>query len=107
MRTFATHGRLAALVSFGLALCLLQAPTRLQEGGSRETYRDLLVGEDARPSRYADGKSPRTRRPVVPGESADFLVGFDGRKLSYPFQGLQQRLIGPTDEPQVQHQLLA
>jgi hypothetical protein len=35
------------------------------------------------------------------------LLGFDGRRLSYPYQGLNQRLIGPTDESSVQQQLLA
>jgi len=35
------------------------------------------------------------------------LLGFDGRQLSFPYQGLQQRLIGPTDDPQVRHELIA
>lgn len=35
------------------------------------------------------------------------LFGFDAKKLSYPYQGLEQRLIGPTDEARVIHELLA
>lgn len=35
------------------------------------------------------------------------LMGFDPRALSYKFQGLNQRLIGPTDEPKVRHELIA
>ncbi len=35
------------------------------------------------------------------------LLGLDAHKLSYPFQGLNQRLIGPTDEAQVVKALLA
>jgi hypothetical protein len=35
------------------------------------------------------------------------LLGFDPHRFSVPYQGLNQRLIGPTDEPKVQHQLLA
>jgi hypothetical protein len=35
------------------------------------------------------------------------LLGLDARRLSYPYQGLQQRLIGPTDEAQVVRPLLA
>ncbi len=36
-----------------------------------------------------------------------YLMGLDPYRLSYPFQGLQQRLIGPTDDPKVRHELLA
>jgi hypothetical protein len=35
------------------------------------------------------------------------LLGIDAKKLSFPFQGLNQRLIGPTDEAQVLKELLA
>ena len=35
------------------------------------------------------------------------LLGFDPHKLRYPYQGLQQRLIGPTDEPRVRKEVLA
>jgi hypothetical protein len=35
------------------------------------------------------------------------LLGLDARRLSYPFQGLNQRLIGPTDEAQVIQAILA
>jgi hypothetical protein len=35
------------------------------------------------------------------------LLGFDAHRFSYPFQGLNQRLIGPSDEPKVQEKLLA
>jgi len=35
------------------------------------------------------------------------LLGLAPHRLSYPFMGLDQRLIGPTDEPTVQHALLA
>ncbi len=35
------------------------------------------------------------------------LLGFDARRFSYPFQGLRQRLIGPTEEGRVQNALLA
>ncbi len=35
------------------------------------------------------------------------LMGFDAHRLSYPFQGLNQRLIGPTDEARVNHGILA
>ena len=34
------------------------------------------------------------------------LLGFDAHRFSYPFQGLNQRLIGPSDEPKVQEKLL-
>jgi hypothetical protein len=34
------------------------------------------------------------------------LLGLDAHKLSYPFQGLNQRLIGPTDEARVVTDLL-
>ena len=29
------------------------------------------------------------------------LLGFDPHKFSVPYQGLNQRLIGPADEPRV------
>jgi hypothetical protein len=35
------------------------------------------------------------------------LLGLDPYSLSYKYQGLNQRLIGPTDEPRVRHELLA
>jgi Protein of unknown function (DUF1501) len=35
------------------------------------------------------------------------LMGFDPFQLSYKYQGLNQRLIGPTDEPRVRHAILA
>jgi hypothetical protein len=35
------------------------------------------------------------------------LLGFDPKHLSYPYQGLEQRLIGPSDEARVRHELLA
>ena len=35
------------------------------------------------------------------------LLGFDAFRLSYPFQGLDQRLIGPTEEPKVIKELIA
>jgi hypothetical protein len=35
------------------------------------------------------------------------LLGFDPHHFSVPYQGLNQRLIGPTDEANVQHQLLS
>jgi hypothetical protein len=35
------------------------------------------------------------------------LLGFDPHKMKYSYQGLDQRLIGPSDEPQIQHALLA
>jgi hypothetical protein len=35
------------------------------------------------------------------------LMGLDPHKLSYKYQGLNQRLIGPTEEPRVRHELLA
>ncbi len=35
------------------------------------------------------------------------LLGFDAYKLSFPFQGLDKRLIGPQDGPQVRKELLA
>jgi hypothetical protein len=35
------------------------------------------------------------------------LLGFDAWKLTYPFQGLQHRLIGPEGEAQVRHEILA
>ena len=34
------------------------------------------------------------------------LLGLDAWKLTYPFQGLQQRLIGPEGDAQVRHELL-
>ncbi len=35
------------------------------------------------------------------------MLGFDPRQLSVPYQGLDQRLIGPTEDPRVRHELLA
>jgi hypothetical protein len=35
------------------------------------------------------------------------LLGFDPHKLSVPYQGLNQRLIGPADTPRVITDLLA
>jgi hypothetical protein len=35
------------------------------------------------------------------------LLGLDPFKLAYKYQGLNQRLIGPTEEPRVRHELLA
>ncbi|GAF84032.1 unnamed protein product, partial [marine sediment metagenome] len=35
------------------------------------------------------------------------LLGLDPHKLSFRYQGLNQRLIGPTEEPRVRHELLA
>jgi hypothetical protein len=35
------------------------------------------------------------------------LLGLDAWKLRYPFQGLQQRLIGPEGEAEVRKELLA
>ncbi len=34
-------------------------------------------------------------------------LGFSPKQFSYPYLGLRQRLIGPTDEPRVRHELLA
>src|SRR5207247_9541447 len=35
------------------------------------------------------------------------LLGLDAWKLTYPFQGLQQRLIGPEGEAEVRKEILA
>ncbi|MBL8843605.1 MAG: DUF1501 domain-containing protein [Planctomycetes bacterium] len=35
------------------------------------------------------------------------LLGFDPHRLSYPYLGLDQRLIGPAETPRVRHELLA
>jgi hypothetical protein len=35
------------------------------------------------------------------------LAGLDAHQLSFKYQGLNQRLIGPTEEPRVRHELLA
>ena len=35
------------------------------------------------------------------------LMGLDPYKHTFKFQGLSQRLIGPTEEPEVRHALLA
>jgi uncharacterized protein (DUF1501 family) len=35
------------------------------------------------------------------------LLGIDAKRLSYPFQGLNQRLIGPTDEAKLIEGILA
>lgn len=35
------------------------------------------------------------------------LLGFDPKRMSFHYQGLEQRLIGPTDEAQVRHEILA
>ncbi|MGQ0637066.1 MAG: DUF1501 domain-containing protein [Planctomycetaceae bacterium] len=35
------------------------------------------------------------------------LMGLDAKRLTYPYQGLDQRLIGPTDEARVIHDVLA
>jgi len=36
-----------------------------------------------------------------------YLLGFDPKHLSFPYQGLEQRLIGPSDEARVRHELVA
>ncbi len=35
------------------------------------------------------------------------LLGLDAWKLTYPYQGLQQRLIGPEGEAKVRREILA
>lgn len=48
--------------------------------------------------------------PVTPRDLAAtilHLLGLDPFKLRYPSQGLEQRLIGPTDEARVRHELFA
>jgi hypothetical protein len=35
------------------------------------------------------------------------LLGLDAFKLRFPYQGLQQRLIGPEGEAKVRHEILA
>ena len=35
------------------------------------------------------------------------LLGLDAWKLRYPYQGLQQRLIGPEGEAKVRREILA
>ena len=35
------------------------------------------------------------------------LLGLDPHKLSFPYQGLNQRLIGPAEDPKVIHDLIA
>jgi uncharacterized protein (DUF1501 family) len=35
------------------------------------------------------------------------LLGFDAKRFSFPYQGLNQRLIGPSDEPRVVNEILA
>jgi len=35
------------------------------------------------------------------------LLGFDAKQLSYPFQGLDARLVGPTGEGEVRQAILA
>jgi hypothetical protein len=35
------------------------------------------------------------------------LFGLNAKRLSYPYQGLEQRLIGPTDEARVVHEVLS
>jgi hypothetical protein len=51
-----------------------------------------------------------TENPVTPHDLQATilrLMGFDAFQLSYPFQGLDQRLIGPTSEPKVIEELIA
>jgi uncharacterized protein (DUF1501 family) len=51
-----------------------------------------------------------TENPVTPHDLQATilrLLGFDAFRLSYPFQGLDQRLIGPTSEPKVIDALIA
>ncbi len=51
-----------------------------------------------------------TDNPVRPHDlqaTVLHLLGFDPFQLSYPFQGLNQRLIGPTDEAKIVKALLA
>lgn len=48
--------------------------------------------------------------PVTPRDLAAtilYLLGLDPFKLRYPSQGLEQRLIGPTDEARVRYELFA
>lgn len=51
-----------------------------------------------------------TENPVTPGDlqaTILHLLGFDPYQFSYPFQGLAQRLIGPTSEAKIVEALLA
>jgi hypothetical protein len=34
-------------------------------------------------------------------------LGFDPKRLSFPYQGLNQRLIGPADDPRFIRELVA
>ena len=36
-----------------------------------------------------------------------YQMGLDPFTLSYPYQGLNHRLIGPTNEAQIRHELLS
>ena len=35
------------------------------------------------------------------------LLGINPYQFRYPYQGLEQRLIGPTEEAQIRHELVA
>jgi hypothetical protein len=51
-----------------------------------------------------------TENPVTPHDLQATilrLLGLDAFHLSYPFQGLDQRLIGPTDEAKVIEDVIA
>jgi hypothetical protein len=36
-----------------------------------------------------------------------YLLGFDAHRLTYPYLGLDQRLIGPEGKARVHHELIA
>ena len=46
-------------------------------------------------------------RLLLPYELGLHQLGIEPHKFSYPYQGLNQRLIGPTEDPRVQHGLIA
>ncbi len=99
-----------------------RTPMNEERGGSK------FLGRDHHPHCFTIWMAGGGIRPgMVLGETDDFsyfvtrdrmpvfdlqatilhLLGLDPHQLHYKYQGLNQRLIGPTDEPRVRHELLA
>jgi len=97
-----------------------RTPLNEERNGSKFLGRDhhphafsiFLAGAGIKPGSY--GETDELGYRIVDGKThvhdlqATILhqLGFDPHKLSFPYQGLNQRLIGPTEEPRVMRDVL-
>lgn len=98
-----------------------RTPMMEARNGSKKLGRDhhpdcftmWMAGGGVRPGAYGETDDfgyKTTENPVfVRDFQATILhtLGLDPHKHSYPYQGLNQRLIGPANTPKVRHELLA